>query len=77
MAGLYTGTDLADKTFIGFKVDPVTGKGTVEIIRNGEAVINLPSSDTVNPSGYLTYVWTRDTLQFAVTSNGHLQVTYV
>lgn len=77
MAGIYTGTDLADKTFIGFKVDPATGKGTAEIIRNGEAVIELPSTDSVNPSGYLTYIWTRDTLQFSVTSNGYLQVTFV
>jgi len=77
MAGLYDGTDLADKTFIGFKVSPVDGKATVEIIRNGEAVIMLPQDNVSEPYGYRTYVWTRDTLIFAATSSGHLQVTFV
>lgn len=77
MAGLYEGTDLADKTFIGFKVSPDNGRATIEIIRNGDGVIKLPQDNVSEPYGYRTFVWTRDTLQFAAINGGHLQVTFV
>ena len=76
MGGVYEGTDLADKTFIGFKVDPDTGRASVEIINDGSLVV-LPETGATPPRGYRTHIWTQDKLNFAISSNGHLRVTIV
>lgn len=72
VGGVYDGTDLANKTFFGFKVDPSTGRATLEIIEDS-SVVMLPYDPTV--TGYRTYFWTDSTMDFSVTSDGHLQVT--
>lgn len=76
MAGFYTGSDLADKTFYGFRYDPDTGNLNIEVINDGSPVV-LPSDYMINKYDYKQWVWTRDTLQFEWGPRGHLQVRFV
>lgn len=76
MAGFYTGTDLADKTFYGFRQDAATGNLTVEIINDGSPVV-LPQYNMLSANDYRQWVWSRDTLQFQWGPSGHLQVRFV
>ena len=78
MAGFYEGTDLADKTFYGFRLDPDTGNLNVEIIdpNDGTAVL-LPQDGVIDKYDLKQWVWTRDTLRFQWGNKGHLQVKFV
>lgn len=76
MAGFYEGSDLADKTFYGFRLDPATGNLNVEIINDGSPV-ELPQAGVIDPNDYKQWVWTRDTLRFQWGNKGHLQVQIV
>lgn len=76
MAGFYEGTDLANKTFYGFRLDPDSGNLNIEII-NGESPVVLPQDNAIDKYDYKQWVWTQDTLQFQWGSNGHLQVKFV
>ena len=72
MAGFYDGTDLADKTFYGFRLNRGDGGLNVEVINDGSAVV-LPQPDVVDPNDYKQWVWSQNTLQFQW-DGGHLQV---
>jgi hypothetical protein len=77
MAGFYSGTDLADKTFYGFKLNPDTGKLSLEVIDpNENSVVALPQTGIIDKYEYKVWVWTRDTLRFQW-GNSHLQVKFV
>lgn len=76
MAGLYNGTDLADKTFYGFRLNPDNGNLDVEKINDGSPVV-LPQENVINKYDYKQWIWTRDTVQFQWTSNGHLQAKFL
>lgn len=76
MAGFYEGTDLADKTFYGFRLDPDTGNLNIEII-NGESPVELPQEGIIDKYDYKTWVWSRDTLKFQFNEKGHLQVKFL
>lgn len=75
MAGFYEGTDLADKTFVGFRFNPDTGHLDIEVITpdDGDAVV-LPQEGVIDKYDYVQWVWTRDTLSFQWGNKGHLQV---
>jgi hypothetical protein len=76
MAGFYEGSDLADKTFYGFRLDNATGNLNVEIINDGSPVV-LPQDNVISVEDYKQWVWSRDTLQFQWGPGGHLQVRFV
>ena len=76
MAGFYEGTDLADKTFYGFRLDPATGNLNVEKINDGSPVY-FPQEGAIDPNDYKQWVWTRDTLDFEWGNNGHLMVKFL
>lgn len=74
--GFYEGSDLADKTFYGFRLDPDSGNLNIEIINDGTSV-NLPQEGFIDKYDYKQFVWSRDTLQFQWGNNGHLQVKFL
>jgi hypothetical protein len=74
--GFYSGTDLADKTFYGFRLDPNTGNLNIEIINDG-SVVALPQDGAINKYDYKQWIWTKDTLRFQWGNNGHLQVKFL
>ena len=76
MSGFYEGSDLADKTFYGFRYNPKTGHLDVEVINDGSPVA-LPQTGMVDANDYRQWVWTRDTLGFQWGNNGHLQVKFL
>ena len=76
MAGFYEGTDLADKTFYGFRFNPDTGNLEIEIINDGSPVM-LPDEGIIDKYDYRQWVWSRDTLKFPWGNNGHLQVKFL
>jgi hypothetical protein len=76
MMGFYEGSDLADKTFYGFRLDPDSGNLNIEIINDGTSV-NLPQEGFIDKYDYKQFVWSRDTLQFQWGNNGHLQVKFL
>jgi hypothetical protein len=76
MAGFYEGTDLADKTFYGFRFNPDTGNLEVEIINDGSPVA-LPAEGIIDKYDYKQWVWSRDTLKFQWGNRGHLQVKFL
>ncbi len=76
MAGFYEGTDLADKTFYGFRLNPADGGLNIEIINDGSPVA-LPQDGVIDPNDYKQWFWSRDTVRFQWGSNGHLQVKFL
>jgi len=76
MTGFYEGTDLADKTFYGFRFNPDTGNLDIEIINDGSPVV-LPDENIIDKLDYSQWVWSRDTLKFQWGNNGHLQVKFL
>lgn len=76
MAGFFTGTDLADKTFYGIQYYSTTGKLNIKIINDGTTEVRLPAEDRLDPitysDDYTNYVWSQDTLEFSINNNGHL-----
>lgn len=76
MAGFYEGSDLADKTFYGFRLNPDDGNLNVEIINDGSPVV-MPQDTVVDKYDYKQFLWTRDTLRFQWGPNGHLQVVFL
>lgn len=71
MSGFYVGTDLVDKVFHGFRLDPDTGNLTVEIL-DGDTPVTLPQDDIIDKYDYKQWLWTKDTIQFEWGSKGHL-----
>jgi hypothetical protein len=71
MSGFYEGTDLVDKVFHGFRLDPDTGNLTVEIL-DGDTPVTLPQDDIIDKYDYKQWLWTKDTIQFEWGSKGHL-----
>lgn len=76
MSGFYQGSDLADKTFYGFRLDAATGNLNVEKINDGSPVV-LPQESVIDANDYKQWVWTRDTLTFQWGNNGHLMVKFL
>lgn len=73
MGGFYEGSDLSNKTFYGFRLDPDTGNLNIEVI-NDESPVVLPQAGVIDKLDYKQWVWSQDTLRFQFDSNGHLQV---
>jgi len=71
MSGFYEGSDLADKTFYGFRLN-------LEVIspQDGTPVV-LPQEGLFDKADYRQWVWSRDTLRFQWGNNGHLQVKFL
>ena len=53
----------SDKTFYGFRLNPDTGKLTVEVINDGSPV-SLPLEDLIRKEDYRSWFWTKHTVQF-------------
>jgi hypothetical protein len=71
MSGFYEGTDLVDKVFHGFRLDPDTGNLNIEIL-DGDTPVSLPQDGIIDKYDYKQWVWTKDTLQFEWGNKGHL-----
>ena len=76
MAGFYEGSDLSNKTFYGFRLDPDTGNLNVEIINDGTSAVVLPQEDIIDKYDYKQWVWSQNTLDFQW-DKGHLQVKMI
>lgn len=75
--GVYTGTDLANKTFYGFKLTQATGNLDVDIINDGSTV-NLPEPDyIIGPNEYVNWIWSTGTYGFRWGSKGHLEMVFI
>jgi hypothetical protein len=71
MAGFYEGTDLADKVFYGFRLNPDTGNLNIEVL-DGDTPVSLPQDDIIDKYDYKQWVWSKDTIQFEWGNNGRL-----
>ena len=71
MSGFYEGTDLADKVFYGFRLDPDTGNLNIEIL-DGDTPVSLPEDSTIDKYDYKQWVWSKDTIRFEWGTKGHL-----
>lgn len=76
MAGFYEGSDLSNKTFYGFRLDPDTGNLNVEVINDGTSAVVLPQDDIIDKYDYKQWVWSQNTLDFQW-DKGHLQVKMI
>ena len=76
MGGLYDGTDLADKTFYGFRLNPDDGGLNVEVINDG-SLVSLPQDAVIDKYDYKQWCWSADTLQFEFNNTGHLMMRFV
>lgn len=78
MGGVYTGTDLANKTFYGFKLTQATGNLDVDVIKNGDGVVSIPDPTyIVGPNEYVNWIWSTSTYQFQWGDDGHLLMVIV
>lgn len=71
MGGFYTGTDLADKVFYGFRLDPDTGNLNIEIL-DGDTPVVMPQETIIDKYDYKQWFWTKDTVRFEWGNGGHL-----
>lgn len=71
MSGFYTGTDLVDKVFYGFRYDPDTGNLNIEIL-DGDLPVRLPQDNIIDKYDYKQWFWTKDTVRFEWGTGGHL-----
>lgn len=76
MAGIYEGTDLVDKTFYGFRLNPDDGGLNVEVINDG-SVVYMPLEGMVDKYDYKQWFWSRDTVRFSWDNKGHLIAEFV
>lgn len=76
MGGFYEGTDLADKVFYGFRLNPDDGNLNIEIL-DGDTPVSLPQDNIVDKYDYKQWFWTKDTIQFYWGSGGHLLMRLV
>jgi len=72
MAGFYEGSDLANKTLYGFRLNSATGHLCIEVIKGGIDPVVLPQDGFIDANDYKQWVWSEDTLQFEINDNGHL-----
>lgn len=73
----YTQSDfsnLADKTFIGFRPEVSTGGLTVEIINDGVTPVVLPQDGYIDQTDYVNWIWTNDTVKYQWGERGHLHM---
>ena len=68
-------TDFAKQAFYGFRLNPLTGGLTIEVIFNGNGVVSLPSESEVKQDDYKQWLWSDNTLEFNFNSSGHLEMT--
>lgn len=76
MGGFYTGTDLADKVFYGFRLNPDTGNLNIEIL-DGDTPVSLPQDRIVDKYDYKQWFWTKDTVRFEWGNGGHLLIRLI
>ena len=76
MSGQYDGTDLVDKVFYGFRLDPDTGNLNIEIL-DGDTPVSLPQEGVIDKYDYKQWVWSKDTIQFYWGDKGHLLMRLV
>ena len=72
LTGSTLGTDLADKTFYGFQLDPNSGDLSVDVIANGNKAIVFPDPNSPQVGDYRQFVITDRTLTFQIDARGHL-----
>lgn len=70
-----------NKTFYGFRYNPDDGNLQIEIINDG-SLISLPQTITSNISiidkyDYKVWFWSRETISFDWSNNGHLTLEYL
>jgi hypothetical protein len=88
--GFYEGSAYGDKTFYGFKMDPLTGSVSVEIIgRDDSETIKLPESVLISKPNeepvyivsrddYKVHFWSIDTITFEMNQDtGHLEMSFL
>jgi hypothetical protein len=76
MGGFYTGTDLGDKTFYGFRYNSLTGHLDVEVINDGSEV-KLPQEGYIDPDDYKQWAWSQNTIDFEFKNSGHLLIRII
>jgi hypothetical protein len=76
MGGFYEGTDLADKVFYGFRLNPDDGNLNIEIL-DGDTAVSLPQDTIIDKYDYKQWFWSKDTVQFYWGNNGHLLMRMV
>jgi len=78
--GIYTGTQYGDKTFYGFRLNPLTGDCTVEIIdANDETPIKIPDEiyPITDPNDYKQWFWSIDAIEFDIDAKGHVRMKFL
>jgi hypothetical protein len=77
MSGFHTGTDLADKTFYGFKLIQNTGDLNIDIINDGSTVKLPEPGYIVGQNEYQQWIWSTGTYQFRWGDKGHLEMVFI
>jgi type II secretory pathway component PulC len=65
--------EISNDTFYGFRLNPATGQLLVEVISEGDGVVQLPDGDMIDPYDYRQWIWTKLDLSFSFKTNGHLE----
>lgn len=76
MSGFYDGTDLVDKVFYGFRMNPDDGGLNVEVL-DGDTPVSLPQEGVIDKYDYKQWLWSKDTIQFYWGDKGHLLMRLV
>lgn len=77
MAEFHTGTDLANKTFYGFKLIQSTGDLNVDIINDGSTVSLPQPGYIIGPNEYVNWIWSTGTYRFRWGAKGHLEMVFI
>lgn len=66
---------LARQNFYGMRLDPATGRLTVDVIANGDGVVQLPQEGVIDALDYRQWLWSPTALSFEISEKGHLEMT--
>lgn len=73
--GVRIPASLPDDTFYGFRLDPLTGSLSVEVISDQmDGVIRLPTEGVADANDYRQWIWTTNTLDFRFSPAGRLEM---
>lgn len=72
LGGVVIPEDMGDATFYGFRLNPVNGQLTIEVINNGDGTIQLPFDYILNVNDYRQWLWSKRALNFVSGAKGHI-----
>jgi hypothetical protein len=67
--------DIINQNFVGARMNPKTGQAYIDLVYDGSPV-ELPDA-IPTATGYRTFFWTKNSMNFSINNKGHLIVSII